>query len=86
MSSSRRSKLGNASPVKFRKFRIRVIPCFILKVGEFVWIPGYEPVQLDLEKLLSLSVSKEIIDSKRTIRTNLPYKIIKKVFGHNSAP
>ena len=37
-------------------------------------IPGYEPVELDLEKLLLLSVSKEHLDFRRRHEKNLPYK------------
>ena len=32
-----------------------------LKVGGILLIPGYEPVELDLEKLFLLSVSKETL-------------------------
>ena len=39
--------------------------------------PGSEPVQLDLEKLFLLAVSKENLDFKRKIRKNLSYKILK---------
>ena len=39
-----------------------VFSCFILKVGGFLMTPGYEPVELDLEKLFLLSVSKENLD------------------------
>ena len=38
---------------------------FILKDQGFVKIPGYEPVELDLEKLFLLSVSKGNLDSRR---------------------
>ena len=44
--------------------------CFIIKVGGFVKVPGYEPIHLDLEKLFLLSVSKEIIDFRGKHRTN----------------
>ena len=39
-----------------------VFACFILKDQGFVKIPGYEPVELDLEKPFLLSVSKENLD------------------------
>ena len=40
-------------------------------------IPGYEPVELDLEKLFLLSVSKENLDFRGKNEKNLPYKISK---------
>ena len=48
---------------------------FIIKVGGFVKVPGYEPVHLDLEKLFLLSVSKENLDLSSKNEKNLPYKI-----------
>ena len=66
--SSRRSTLGNSSP-------INVCACFILKVQGFVKIPGYEPVELDLEKLFLLSVSKGNLYFRGKHEKNLPYKI-----------
>ena len=44
-------------------------------------IPGYEPVELDLEKLFLLSVSKENLDFRGNREKNLPYKILKKYFS-----
>ena len=41
-----------------------VFACFIFKDQGFVKIPGYEPVELDLEKLFLLSVSKGDLDSR----------------------
>ena len=40
-------------------------------------IPGYEPVELDLEKLFLLSVSKKNLDSRGKNEKNLPYEISK---------
>ena len=42
-----------------------VFSSFILNVGGFVQVPGYEPTHLDLEKLFLLSVSKENLDFRR---------------------
>ena len=39
-------------------------------------IPGYESVELDLEKLFLLSVSKENLDLQRKSEKTLPYKKI----------
>ena len=48
---------------KFEHLEKHVFYCFILKFQGFVKIPGYEPVELDLEKLFLLSVSTENLDS-----------------------
>ena len=43
----------------------------MIKVQEFVKIPGYEPVELGLDKLFVLSVSKENIDFRWINEKNL---------------
>ena len=40
-------------------------------------IPGYEPVELDLEKLFLLSVSKENLDFRKKMRKTYPTKFSK---------
>ena len=42
----------------------------------FLKIPGSEPVQLDLEKLFLLSVSKENLDLRGNIEKHIPYNIL----------
>ena len=49
----------------FNAFRRNCFSSFILKVGRFGKVPGYEPIHLDLEKLFLLSVSKENLDFRR---------------------
>ena len=57
-----------------------VCACFIIRNQGFVKIPGYEPVELDLEKLFLLSVSKENLDVRGKSEKKLSCKISKKVF------
>ena len=57
-----------------------VCPCFILKVGRFVKVPGYEPIHLDMEKLFLLSVSKENLDVRGRNEKNIHYIISKNSF------
>ena len=64
---------------KCKHYIKHVFACFVLKVQGFVKIPGYEPVELDLEKLFLLSVSKENFDSRGNNEKILPYKISKKI-------
>ena len=74
-SGSHRRKASKIEISISKKSKNVLFPCFILKVGGFLRIPGYEPVELDLEKLFLLSVSKENLDFRRKNQRNLPYKI-----------
>ena len=65
LSGSHRGKTSKIQMSISKKNRKRVFYCFTLKVQGFVRIPGYEPVELDLEKLFLLSVSKENLDFRR---------------------
>ena len=62
------------------------VSCFIIKVGGFVKVPGYEPIHLDLEKLFLLSVSKENLDFRWNKQEIQIQKNDSGFFGHNSAP
>ena len=58
-------------------FAEHVFPPLILNVDQFVKVPGYEPIHLDLEKLFLLSVSKENLDFRGKHEKNLPYNFLK---------
>ena len=49
---------------------------FASSPGRFLRVPGSEPIHLDMEKLLLLSVSKEYLDFTGKIEKSLPYKIL----------
>ena len=51
-----------------RIFKTYVFSYFILKLGGFIKIPRSEPIQLNLEELFLLSISKENVDFRRKYR------------------